>query len=111
MQSLTPQTLFLDEPLRAQLGDVLDAAIAKAGAVKGNVQIFDATSGTAEIVVQRGFGPEFLHYFRSVSLVDGSACARAWLAGARPELAGEGKEGSGVAGGWTKTISAWRGLG
>ena len=83
LYSLTPRPTFLDEPLRAQLGGVLDAAIAKSGAAKGNIQVFDVASGTAEIVVQRGFGPEFLHYFKSVSLADGSACARALLVGRR----------------------------
>ena len=62
------------------LGAVLDAATAVAETDRGNLQLLDARSQALKIVVQRGFGPEFLEFFDSVS--DGSsACGVARLEG------------------------------
>ena len=45
----------------------------------GNVQLIDWTVGYLEIVACQGFSDEFLHCFRRVSQLDGSACGRALL--------------------------------
>jgi GAF domain-containing protein len=45
----------------------------------GNVQLIDWTVGYLEIVAYQGFSDEFLHCFRRVSQLDGSACGRALL--------------------------------
>lgn len=56
----------------------LDRALGLSGACMGNVQLVQwDDSPTLEIVAQRGFKDEFLDCFRSVSMVDPSACGRA----------------------------------
>jgi GAF domain-containing protein len=86
--------LDLDEPLLARrlyavtrdlreisqlgllLAKALEGALDLAGADRGNVQVFDAGTGTLRIAVQHGFGAEFLDHFAVVD-DDGSACGRA----------------------------------
>jgi len=48
------------------LEEILEATIALQHADFGNVQLYNRQTETLEIVAQRGFGPEFLDYFRSV---------------------------------------------
>lgn len=48
------------------LHEILDAAIAIAGADKGNIQLIEPELGVLTIAVQRGFGPVFLKYFEYV---------------------------------------------
>jgi len=48
------------------LEEILEATIALQRADFGNVQLYNRQTETLEIVAQRGFGPEFLDYFRSV---------------------------------------------
>ena len=48
------------------LHEILDAAIAIAGADKGNIQLLEPELGVLTIAVQRGFGPAFLKYFEYV---------------------------------------------
>src|SRR5262249_34536276 len=43
----------------------------------GNIQVYRSATQSLEIVVQRGFPPEFLERFYAVRAIDGSACARA----------------------------------
>jgi GAF domain len=63
------------------LHEILDVAIAIAGADKGNIQLLDSEAGLL-IAAQRGFGPAFLKYFEYVG--DGpSACAAAMRSGER----------------------------
>jgi hypothetical protein len=62
------------------LGAVLDAATAVTETDRGNLQLLDARSQALKIVVQRGFGAEFLEFFDSVS-DGGSACGVARLEG------------------------------
>ncbi|HXV80952.1 MAG TPA: PAS domain S-box protein [Candidatus Binatia bacterium] len=63
------------------LNEVLDAAIAMNRADFGNVQVFNPASAALEIVAQRGFNQDFLNFFRTVSMDDQSACARAMKQG------------------------------
>jgi PAS domain S-box-containing protein len=64
------------------LHEILDAAIAIAGAHKGNIQLLEPETGAFTIAAQRGFGPAFLEYFQSVR-DDASACAAAMRSGER----------------------------
>jgi GAF domain-containing protein len=59
--------------LRALLSAVLDAGIDATGADFGNVQLVNPSTGALEIAAQRGFGPDFLAFFREVREA-GSAC-------------------------------------
>lgn len=75
-----PDDLMFDEC--SNVNDVasitLEHALALAGACMGNVQLIQwDDSPTLEIVAQRGFKEEFLTCFRSVSMIDPSACGRA----------------------------------
>jgi GAF domain-containing protein len=58
---------------------ILDAAIEAAQADRGNVQLVNPTTGALEIVAHRGFGPDFLAFFREVRDA-GSACGAAMRA-------------------------------
>lgn len=69
--------LMQDGARRAQLWRTLDCFTAAARTELGNIQIYDARSGSLRIVAQRGFEREFLDYFDVVKADDGSACARA----------------------------------
>jgi PAS domain S-box-containing protein len=64
------------------LNIVVDAAIAIAGADKGNLQLLDPTTGALTIAAQRGFEDPFLNFFAAVR-DDASACAAAMRAGER----------------------------
>jgi PAS domain S-box-containing protein len=70
------------EDLKKCLHGIVDAATAIAGADKGNIQLFEPTTGVLTIVAQRGFGPAFLKYFEHVR-DDSSACAAAMQSGER----------------------------
>ena len=48
------------------LEEILEATIALQRADFGNVQLYNRQTEALEIVAQRGFGPEFLDYFRAV---------------------------------------------
>ena len=67
------QTLELREMLELSL----DAAIAINGAQRGNVQLFDAATGTLQIFAQRGFQQPFLDFFNQVHDGEGTACGAA----------------------------------
>jgi PAS domain S-box-containing protein len=69
--------------LGTALEDVLDGAIRTTQADFGNIQLFNPEKKALEIVVQRGFQPDFLDYFRTVRVDEGSACAQAMKSGAR----------------------------
>jgi PAS domain S-box-containing protein len=64
------------------LNAIIDTAIAIAGAVKGNLQLFDPTTGMLTIAAQRGFEEPFLNFFATVR-DDASACAAAMKSGER----------------------------
>ena len=69
--------------LPPRLYAVLDATMAAQQADFGNIQLYDAKTGTLEIMVQRGFGQEFLDYFATVDANDTSACGQALKSSAR----------------------------
>jgi PAS domain S-box-containing protein len=75
--------LLTCESLYAGLDDVLEGAIEASGADFGNVQLYNPRIAALEIVAQRGFHQEFLDYFRTVRVEEGSACAQAMQSGAR----------------------------
>ena len=62
--------------LGALLDQVLAFALTLLHAERGNIQLADPDTGTLRIAAQRGFGPEFMEYFASVT-DDRSACGRA----------------------------------
>jgi len=61
----------------AELRRLLEEAIECDGAKMGNIQVFEPNTETLRIVVQKGFGPEFLSHFEVVRAFDSSACGRA----------------------------------
>jgi GAF domain-containing protein len=69
----------------ADLQAALDYALAKgldvSGTHLGNIQVMDWKRGSLEIKAQRNFHAEFLTVFKHVTVIDGSACARALRAG------------------------------
>lgn len=67
-------------PIIQALHEALDAAIAAQGADKGTIQIVDQ-DGALRIVVQRGFGQDFLQHFACVRADGSSVCARSFRAG------------------------------
>jgi signal transduction histidine kinase/ActR/RegA family two-component response regulator len=69
--------------LQAALDDVLQGAILASQADFGNVQLYNPQIGALEIVAQRGFRQDFLDYFRTVRVDEGSACAQAMQSGKR----------------------------
>jgi hypothetical protein len=62
--------------LGALLDEVLAFALTLLRAERGNVQLADPATGALRIAAQRGFGPEFMEYFATVT-DDQSACGRA----------------------------------
>jgi PAS domain S-box-containing protein len=72
-----------DADLALLLRDVLDAAIELQGADFGDVQLYDAESGTLRIVAHRGVGQDFLDHFACVDANDTSACGTALKLGQR----------------------------
>lgn len=64
------------QDLKQGIEVMLDGTIELLGADKGNVQLVGA-DGTLRIEAQRGFGREFLEYFKEVATDDESACGRA----------------------------------
>lgn len=74
--------LLASTELQPLLEEVLDAMIALLNADFGNVQLYNPKTQALEIVAQRGFGQEFLDYFRSAQEGTG-ACGTALLRGER----------------------------
>jgi PAS domain S-box-containing protein len=64
------------------LHEILDAAIAIAGADKGNIQLLEPEAGVLRIAAQRGFDPPFLKYFEFVR-DDPTTCSAAMRSGER----------------------------
>jgi PAS domain S-box-containing protein len=82
LHALSTRLLAADN-LSTALDDVLENAIVTSGADFGNIQLYNAQVGALEIVAHRGFGPDFLDYFRLVRVDEGSACAQAMQSGQR----------------------------
>ncbi len=62
---------------------ILEAAISFTGADKGNIQLFDAESGSLVITAQRGFEEPFLKFFARVHDHSSAACGMALRSGER----------------------------
>jgi PAS domain S-box-containing protein len=69
--------------LRQGLEEILAATIELLDADMGNIQLLDPQRKVLMIAAQRGFGQEFLDFFREVSEEDESACGRALRSGER----------------------------
>jgi PAS domain S-box-containing protein len=69
--------------VRRALDDLLENAILTSEAQFGNIQLYNPQIGALEILAQRGFQQDFLDYFRTVRVEDGSACAQAMQTGER----------------------------
>jgi PAS domain S-box-containing protein len=82
LHSLSTRLLSADD-LRTALDDVLENAILTSGADFGNIQLYNRQIKALEIVAQRGFQQDFLDYFRTVQIDEGSACAQAMQSGER----------------------------
>jgi CheY-like chemotaxis protein len=65
-------------PLDFVLNDALDKALASLGAAMGDIQLLNS-QGFLEIMVQRGFGPEFVRDFQKPGAADALAGATAML--------------------------------
>jgi PAS domain S-box-containing protein len=61
---------------KGSLNTILDAAIALTRAIKGNIQLLDASTGALRIEAQRGFESPFLNFFAHVG-DQASACGTA----------------------------------
>jgi PAS domain S-box-containing protein len=82
LHALSTRLLAADN-LHTALDDVLENAIVTSGADFGNIQLYNPQIGALEIVAQRGFRQDFLDYFRTVRVDEGSCCAQAMQSGER----------------------------
>src|SRR5262249_38615716 len=64
------------------LNVIIEGAITFTGADKGNIQLFDQSSGALKIAAHRGFEKPFLEFFATVR-DDPTACATAMHSGDR----------------------------
>src|SRR5581483_9739001 len=71
-----------DEDFDRVASAAVTTAMRISGAVKGNLQLFDADSGALKIAAHQGFDAGFLQFFEYVRN-DGSACAAAMRSGQR----------------------------
>jgi GAF domain-containing protein len=69
--------------LTSALYEVLDATIEMQGADFGNVQLYEESSETLNIVAHRGLDQKFLDYFAIVDVRETSACGLALRSGTR----------------------------
>ena len=63
--------------MKAVLEPILTEAVTLSRSEKGNIQLFDESSGCLAIRAHIGFEDDFLRAFRSVSAGNGCACGRA----------------------------------
>jgi hypothetical protein len=68
---------FITDEFRVALQWRLTRMCQVHGTDRGSIQLFDPDTGTLRIVVQAGFGLDFLHHFERVHPQDGSSCGRA----------------------------------
>lgn len=71
-----PHIVDESQNIQSVLDFTLAQSLSVAEAELGNVQLMDWKTGYLEIASQRGFGEEFLTFFKRVAATDGSACAR-----------------------------------
>lgn len=75
--------LWQQPSLLEGLNEILASTIELLHADMGNCQLLTEKGKTLAITAQRGFKPDFLDFFREVSVEDESACGRALRSGAR----------------------------
>jgi PAS domain S-box-containing protein len=73
--------LWRSHSLDEGLNEILASVIELLAAEMGTIQMLDADGSMLSIVAQRGFGQDFLEFFREVSAVDDCACGRALRCG------------------------------
>src|SRR5262249_4507979 len=76
-RSVDRRLVAVTPALHTGLRNLLAMTVAMQGTDLGNIQLLDRETGTLGIVVQRGFGIDFLQYFEAVGSQDESACGRA----------------------------------
>jgi diguanylate cyclase (GGDEF)-like protein/PAS domain S-box-containing protein len=69
--------------LTSAMEEVLDASITMLNAAMGCIELYNPQARTLEIVAQRGFGRDFLDYFRAARVDGGSASAGVMKTGQR----------------------------
>jgi GAF domain-containing protein len=77
MRSLLASDFQHCADVHSVLDCLLDRSLDLTATSLGNVQLMNWTSGHLDIAAQRGFGPEFLNFFKRVEIEHDSACARA----------------------------------
>jgi signal transduction histidine kinase/DNA-binding response OmpR family regulator len=75
--------LWRARDLREGLEEMLAGSIELLGADMGNIQILNESRRMLILEAQHGFKPDFLDFFREVSVEDDSACGRALRSGSR----------------------------
>ncbi len=63
--------------------EILDGVVELLGAQHGNIQLLNGAGDSLNLVAHRNFPPEFLEFFREVSLTSNASCARAMRSGKR----------------------------
>jgi PAS domain S-box-containing protein len=86
--------LWRSRNLNEGLDEILAAVIELLGAEKGNIQLLDGEGSTLSIIVQRGFGQDFLELFREVSATDDSVSGGALRCGERIVIEDVNKDGA-----------------
>jgi PAS domain S-box-containing protein len=71
-----------EHDMKGLLEDMVDAAITITHAAKGNLQLFDPSTGTLSIAASRGFSKEWVAFFQTVHS-DPAVCAQAMRAKSR----------------------------
>jgi hypothetical protein len=82
LHRLGTRSVQADAQFDEVLGEIVEAAIAVSGANKGNMQLFDATSGKLRLAAHRGFADPFFKFFAAIR-DEASACATAKQCGER----------------------------
>ena len=80
--------MVIPPDVHTQLRLCLDKALEREKAGMGNIRVFYPEKKVLRIVVQKGFGQEFLTYFNEVDVDDSSVCGRAMCMGA-PVVVGD----------------------
>ena len=77
LNELSTQLMREENKFETCCAEITRTAIAISGADKGNLQLFDETSGSLRIVAQQGFQEEFLKFFENVDDHRAASCGTA----------------------------------
>jgi two-component sensor histidine kinase len=77
LNELSTQLMREENKFETCCDEITRTAIAISGADKGNLQLFDGTSGSLRIVAQQGFQEEFLKFFENVDDHRAASCGTA----------------------------------